>query len=56
MLVSAAVICTHAEAFLGQTQNSLTFFEINFQFAYINLLGLAIICLTTSLTPVQCSL
>jgi len=27
MLVSAAVICTHAEAFLRQTQNSLTFFD-----------------------------
>jgi len=25
MLVSATVICTHAEAFLRQTQNSLTF-------------------------------
>jgi len=27
MLVSAAVIYTHAEAFLRQTQNSLTFFD-----------------------------
>ena len=26
MVVSATVICTHAEAFLRQTQNSLTFF------------------------------
>jgi len=41
MLVSAAVIYTHAEVFLRQTQNSLTFL-INFQFMYIILLGLAI--------------
>jgi len=27
MLVSAAVIFTHAEAFLRQTQNSLIFFD-----------------------------
>jgi len=27
MLVSATVICTHAEAFLRQTQNSLTVFD-----------------------------
>jgi len=39
MLVSAALTNTHAEAFVRQTQNSLTFL-INFQVAYIILLGL----------------
>jgi len=37
MLVSAAVIYAHAEAFLRQTQNSLTFVD---QLPYIILLGL----------------
>jgi len=39
MLISAVVIYTHAEVFLRQTLNSQPYL-INFQFAYITLLGL----------------
>jgi len=61
MLVSAAVICTHAEAFLLQTQNSLTFFDqLPIRVHYPTGLSLAIarssVWLQARLRPVQCSL
>jgi len=43
MLISAAVIDTHARAFLRQTQNSLTFFDqLPIRVHYPAVLGLAI--------------
>jgi len=43
MLVSAAVIYTHVEAFVRQTLNSLTLFDqLPIRVGYIILLGLAI--------------
>ena len=61
MLVSDTVIYTHAEAFLRQTQNSLTFFnQLLIRIHYPSGFGLAItrssVWLQANLTPVQCSL
>jgi len=61
MLVSATVIYTHADAFLRQTQNSITFFDqLLIRIHYPTGFGLTIArssaWLQANLTPVQCSL